>query len=779
MERSEKFEHVDQDVIQRTGNMYSQLENMMSSLKKEAQALEVMKQKIKEIDKLKTKVTELNQKLEKCDYDKLELQKCCTNSEQFSQQLRNDMQTLNDLYNKERTDHIETKKYINKLNDDCDTLRCEADTNSNNFQELRKKNSFLQSQMTQCQAINEEMAEKSSKQIISLKKELDQREVERLKVSGRMNQLMDEVGQLNASLKTQTADCESLRKTTSSYQERVIFERNRWVMSLEDLSSGEQRHAADKAVAAQVAAVLQAEANRLQGALRVVEAEAAAALQTAAVAQQESGSARAALAELNALLVGMQVQMRLLKERHEEALGAVAGQAAERLLEAERQAQRADRCQAQLSAALGKLDEAGSATQQLRERCTGLEKALRDTSDAREAALGQLKESGERHWAEVQQAAEREAAAEQRLQELHCRLQASEQRLTETVPQAAQQLRQVQAELAAAAETGQSLRAELGKRLDELTAVRGERDGLLSERSDLLRRMEEQEADKARCDAMFKRTIEADRAKMVLEMRGKLGRMKQLEAEKQELLKETSDVIGQMSSLQAELCKVSNGRDECEKAKISLQAQLTEQRLLKERCLEELAEQRGKEQEAAQQAALQEERFREGMVKMEGLVKESKRTAAAQVLELSHRLKAQLDEISHLKAALEESAEGQKAARQETEKVRLEYELLQRGHGDLQQMMGRDLAAVARAGPRVCSAGGPSCGQSQGGSAAGHSAATGAPAAARGAALPSVAAVAAGILSACRLLHTRQHPAHAAVSAATAGGPVGISCGPC
>ena len=91
--------------INRSVSMYSQLETMMAAVRKEAAALDAMKQKIKEMDEIKKKVPELKQRLQETELKNNQLSTSLKLSEEQSYQLRNDLQQLNDIYNKERKDH--------------------------------------------------------------------------------------------------------------------------------------------------------------------------------------------------------------------------------------------------------------------------------------------------------------------------------------------------------------------------------------------------------------------------------------------------------------------------------------------------------------------------------------------------------------------------------------------------------------------------------------------------------------------------------------------------
>lgn len=80
-------------------------------------------------------------------------------------------------------------------------------------------------------------------------------------------------------------------------------------------------------------------------------------------------------------------------------------------------------------------------------------------------------------------------------------------------------------------------------------AVRKDRDQLLSERDTLT----QQHADLTQLlnknEALFKKTLDADRGKLRQELQARSSRVKALEADKQELLGETSQLLKQVRTL--------------------------------------------------------------------------------------------------------------------------------------------------------------------------------------------------------------------------------------
>lgn len=77
--------------------------------------------------------------------------------------------------------------------------------------------------------------------------------------------------------------------------------------------------------------------------------------------------------------------------------------------------------------------------------------------------------------------------------------------------------------------------------------LRRERDSLLEERTALTQTATELADKLAKNDSLFRRTLEADRAKVKAEMQTRSSRIQSLEGDKQELLRETAALMKQAS----------------------------------------------------------------------------------------------------------------------------------------------------------------------------------------------------------------------------------------
>ena len=161
--------------INRSVSMYSQLETMMAAVRKEAAALDAMKQKIKEMDEIKKKVPELKQLLQETELKNNKLAAALKLSEDQTYQLRNDLQQLNDIYNTERKGHENIRQsnaYLDqelaRVNKDMQFMQKEVQK----LAELKKKNQLIITQLNDTQVLLEEERAEAQKNLSQLEKKI-------------------------------------------------------------------------------------------------------------------------------------------------------------------------------------------------------------------------------------------------------------------------------------------------------------------------------------------------------------------------------------------------------------------------------------------------------------------------------------------------------------------------------------------------------------------------------------------------------------------------------
>jgi chromosome segregation ATPase len=108
-------------------NFLSQLEHMMSSVKKEAAALENMKLKLKDAEELKRKLDEANGKVTAAEAENQQLKRALKESDDQNNEIRNDMQRLNDIYYAERGKLTEAQQAISRVEQELSGVKLEKD----------------------------------------------------------------------------------------------------------------------------------------------------------------------------------------------------------------------------------------------------------------------------------------------------------------------------------------------------------------------------------------------------------------------------------------------------------------------------------------------------------------------------------------------------------------------------------------------------------------------------------------------------------------------------
>lgn len=136
----------------KSGNFLNQLENMMNAVKKEAASLETMKQKIREMEELKIRFAELKNKHTDVETENNDLKRILKESESQNNEIRSDMQRLNDIYTSERVKHIEMQQQSLRVEQELSGIKLEKEhfyKESMKLSEQRKANKALKAQMAQ------------------------------------------------------------------------------------------------------------------------------------------------------------------------------------------------------------------------------------------------------------------------------------------------------------------------------------------------------------------------------------------------------------------------------------------------------------------------------------------------------------------------------------------------------------------------------------------------------------------------------------------------------
>ena len=241
-----------------------------------------------------------------------------------------------------------------------------------------------------------------------------------------------------------------------------------------------------------------------------------------------------------------------------------------------------------------------------------------------------------------------------------------------------------------------ALRGELERRLDELTHARKERDEAVEEQRKNDEKVNEIKKIMERQENSFKKTLETDRNKISGEIKTKMQKLRGLEIEKQELLMETSNLMKQVESTQKELTTAAATVEECRTAAREAQrqvAELVDQNSILQKTAQTAVQ---TQEELREHANRLEASFKEDIGRLDTLVKESKKSAAQQVLDITDRVRHAQEEAEMNKTKAQFAAENEKKAIETAETVRAQMGIQTKSHEDMQQQMARDMTTMRR-----------------------------------------------------------------------------------
>ena len=130
-------------------NFLSQLEHMMSSVKKEAAALEGMKAKLKDLDDIKRKLEDAKSKVTTAESENNQLKRMIKESDDQNLELRNDMQRLNDIYYAERNKVTESQQIITRLEQEISGIKHEKEFFSKEANKIPELKSIIKTNKSQ------------------------------------------------------------------------------------------------------------------------------------------------------------------------------------------------------------------------------------------------------------------------------------------------------------------------------------------------------------------------------------------------------------------------------------------------------------------------------------------------------------------------------------------------------------------------------------------------------------------------------------------------------
>lgn len=668
----------------------------MSAVRKEAIALETMKARLQELDDLKALVPDLRAQLQDAHVKKGELERGLRDSDKLYQQLRNDMQRLNDLYNSERKQHLDCQNSNVQLDSDLSRVQQEntfLQREVDKIADLRRKNQALQQQLASSEEQMEDVKRAAQKNILSLKKKLDDSEQSKAETYALLTQSSEEISNLKADLRKLSEEKTVLQQGVLDMRERSHQDMEQLRRRLDDSVSKEDRLMESMAQNESDMRKLQDSLNaksdhidQLQSKLRSVEDARAA----------DRADLLAKMGELNEAVSAMQSKMLNAQRGESEAIHKLATSNAE----VSRCHEEIDRLSADLRE---KTDQWNGKemliAQQMQILSSGRDEAMEKAvvaSNQLEALQDQIRDMQTRHWEELQRCKEAEAQIAEEAEALQQELHEKSMQVISLEANRAKVEEIANSEVVNAAQLSTTLRQELEKRLEELMQARKERDQLTADKCSLLEKVSELEQAIKRNDALFKKTLESDRAKIQQEVRSKLARLKTLESDKQDLLRETSELMDQMTAMRREVAQAQQMSQDSKRALENQAGELeaaNNTRLVLEMKLSDAMK---KEAALVETTAASEARMRSEIEKFEQMAKDSKKDSAQHIIDLTSQLRFVTDELDAHKRRVKELDANEKKAWADADKVRAELDVSTRAHEKMQQQMAEEVTALKR-----------------------------------------------------------------------------------
>ena len=308
----------------------------------------------------------------------------------------------------------------------------------------------------------------------------------------------------------------------------------------------------------------------------------------------------------------------------------------------------------------------------------------------------QLREMQNRHWEEMKAIKESESTllseADSLTQELHEKMTL----LTSLQSEKAQWEHHSKEEINRMGHMTALMTDELEKRVLELTQVTTERNALADEKQTDKKRIEELEASVKNMEGTFKQTLDTDRTKLQEELRKRVAKLKTMETEKQELLQETHELSSQLgvaqrdvSSMQTQLIAATEQLKEHAHHEEMLKARNTE-------LLEELKAASRREQDVRLELTRADERLRGEDVRVDTLIKETKKMATQQVMDVTNQLRLAQDETERLKTQCINLEAAEKRVMSDLDRARKDIELVMTSRDEMQQQNTSETASLRK-----------------------------------------------------------------------------------
>lgn len=685
-------------------NIYSQLEQMMAAVKKEASALDAMKQKIKDLEEIRNKkLPEVQRRLDESEGQNDVLRRKCHESDLQVDQLRVDMQHLNNIYNDERRKHGELQQSFLQQEQETENFRREVAGLQREMQkamELKAHNQQLMLQMEKIRMKMTEDSESNANMVKTLEQQSLKAEKGKAEMTSHIVNMTEQIRGFKKELREADEFKSSLSERSSEQHEKLRLNLNRAQMMNEDYKLIIQRRVAASKTLDSTMQAHEGQVKHLKEDLirRDAQLESAGIKITTIedMRMKEKIESKAKLNESNEVIAKLRLnidnfEIEISDLRHQMTF--LTSDRNKYLVDVE--ALKKQLTNAELSKTSKDLEIQRELQNAINQKDVAERKA-QDSTTQFDALHAQIRDMQTRHWEDLQKQKEVEAKLIEDVERLSRELDDANSRLTAAEGDKSKVEDYVKTEVNNASKMVSTLRFELEKRLEELSTVRKEKEALLSEKEALATKLAEIERRMKSNEDNFQKTIDVDRQKLKAEVRVKMNRLNNLETEKQELLKESSQLMGQISDFKATTDKAVADTKAALEAKDEVQAELFALKTQHTKLGEDMRVVVGRETNLKEHFVHMESQFKEDISRLDELVKQSKKTAAQQVADISTHHKAINDELEDTRKRNIVLQEAEKRVISELNSVKAEMELTIKSHEEMQQKISKEVVTYKR-----------------------------------------------------------------------------------
>ena len=540
--------------LPKTNNFLTQLEAMMGAVKKEASTLENMKAKLKEMEELKNKFQDMKNKYAQLENVNLELKRNLLDSDSLNQEIRNDMQKLNDLYQSERMKISDLQQVLLRKDQDISTLHHEKDMIAKEtlkIPELKKLNKSLKSAMNQLKQAHEDEKKAYQLTIHDLEKKHIALETTKEEMTSHFWNMKSEIDQLQKDKVDHESFFKEHKQKEEAMKSEILLYYNRLYMMAEDrINSVSEVHKLQKEKNAQISQLdsekqglhsqlfhLQIEYDLLNQKYKLYEES---ALEQSKIQVNNITLLQDTMKELsnkNMELVKDHANLKnkLTTKNHEnEKIFLENEKLKQQLTNTEFHSQQMEM-------------ELISSNKILQQEKTELANNLTHITSLYENLNNSNKSEKDKLWQEIEKLKEVENTLLEENERFHFELQEKNLLIQSYENDKKNLTSMTQYENQQSHHIIQTLKDELEKRLQDLMSLRSERDELVNQKTQHDTSLSELKNEFVQKENILKRTLETDRNKLKQEMIARANRIKALEGEKQELLNETNELVAQIA----------------------------------------------------------------------------------------------------------------------------------------------------------------------------------------------------------------------------------------